>query len=93
MQVSGVPDSRGLCRAEVRGEPGLVPACFLEEKDASKQSPPPGSDPAGCPARLTGPEKILEVYLQLQRLHRSNYQVPVLTLLDIFISQAFARML
>nr|XP_023653026.1 myosin-14-like isoform X2 [Paramormyrops kingsleyae] len=75
VQVAGVPDGRGLCRAEVRGEPGLVPACFLEEKDASRQSPPPGSDPAGCPARLTGPEKILEVHRQLQRLHRSNYQI------------------
>ncbi|XP_048827167.1 restin homolog isoform X3 [Brienomyrus brachyistius] len=79
VQVAGAPDSRGLCRAEVKGESGLVPACFLEEKDARKQSPPSGSDPAGCLAWLTGPEKILEVHRQLQRLHRSNYQILPLT--------------
>ncbi|KAJ8382133.1 hypothetical protein SKAU_G00029110 [Synaphobranchus kaupii] len=76
VQVTGVPDSRGLYHAEVKGEAGLVPACFLEEKeDLNHQPLPSAASCTGSSSKLTSPEKIINLHHQLQQSHLSNYQI------------------
>ncbi|KAJ8390253.1 hypothetical protein AAFF_G00108220 [Aldrovandia affinis] len=76
VQVTGVPDSRGLYHAEVKGEAGLVPARFLEEReDLHHQTLPSAGSCVGLSSRLTSPEKIINLHHQLQQSHFSNYQI------------------
>ncbi|XP_036407702.1 rootletin-like [Megalops cyprinoides] len=76
VQVTGVPDSRGLYHAKVKGEAGLVPACFLEEKaDLHHRALPSAGNGTSLGSKLTSPEKIISFHHQLQQSHCSNYQV------------------
>ncbi|XP_034776629.2 centromere protein F-like isoform X2 [Acipenser ruthenus] len=75
VQVTGMPDSHGLYHAEVKGEVGLVPACFLEEGGGLHEVYMPRSKCASPSPRLTSPERIIHLHQQLHQSHRSNYQV------------------
>ncbi|KAG7461942.1 hypothetical protein MATL_G00196390 [Megalops atlanticus] len=76
VQVTGVPDSRGLYHAKVKGEAGLVPACFLEEReDLHHRALPSAGNCTSLDSKLTSPEKIISFHHQLQQFHCSNYQV------------------
>ncbi|XP_064199628.1 rootletin-like isoform X1 [Anguilla rostrata] len=76
VQVTGVPDSRGLYHAEVKGEAGLVPASFIEEReDLNNQVLPSAGSCSGSSSKLSSPEKIISLHQQLQQSHFSNYQV------------------
>ncbi|KAG9345490.1 hypothetical protein JZ751_008634 [Albula glossodonta] len=75
VQVTGVPDRRGLYHAEVKGEAGLVPASYLEEReDLHHQTLSSAGRSTGLSLRLTSPEKIINFHHQLQQSHFSNYQ-------------------
>ncbi|KAL4630217.1 hypothetical protein GN956_G15682 [Arapaima gigas] len=76
VQVTGLPDTRGLYHAQVDGEIGLIPARFLEEREG----PAPQTATLDCTGpgqsrRLTGPERILELHRQLQQVHCGKHQV------------------
>ncbi|XP_041128267.1 centromere-associated protein E-like [Polyodon spathula] len=75
VQVTGIPDSHGLYHAEVKGEAGLVPACFVEERGGLHEVYTPRSKCANPNPRLTSPERIIHLHQQLHQSHRSNYQV------------------
>ncbi|KAI1888297.1 hypothetical protein AGOR_G00183570 [Albula goreensis] len=76
VQVTGVPDRRGLYHAEVKGEAGLVPASYLEEReDLHHQTLSSAGRSTGLSLRLTSPEKIINFHHQLQQSHFSNYQI------------------
>ncbi|MGH0120935.1 UNVERIFIED_CONTAM: hypothetical protein FKN15_061626 [Acipenser sinensis] len=75
VQVTGMPDSHGLYHAEVKGEVGLVPACFLEEGGGLHEMYTPRSKCASPSPRLTSPERIIHLHQQLHQSHCSNYQV------------------
>ncbi|CAB1337038.1 unnamed protein product [Coregonus sp. 'balchen'] len=64
VQVTGVPDRRGLYQAEVKGEYTLVPACFLKENGRPLIVTPPC---ASLSRKLTSPEKIINLHQQLQK--------------------------
>ncbi|XP_018590918.2 uncharacterized protein LOC108924191 isoform X1 [Scleropages formosus] len=77
MQVVGLADSRGLYRAQLVGEGGLVTARFLDErKEPRPQTATSGSTSPARSPRPTGPQKILELHRQLQQVHCSSYQNP-----------------
>nr|XP_015200400.1 PREDICTED: uncharacterized protein C4orf50 homolog isoform X2 [Lepisosteus oculatus] len=76
VQVTGVPDNHGLYHAEVKGEAGLVPACLLEETEDLRQDLHPSDKQCTGPVPgLTSPERIIQLYQQMQQAHCSNYQV------------------
>ncbi|MBN3301973.1 RIMB2 protein, partial [Amia calva] len=74
VQVTGVPDSHGLYHAEVKGEVGLVPACFLIETEDLQPASPIHNKCSSPRPRLTSPERIINLHHQLKS-HCSNYQV------------------
>ncbi|XP_055744915.1 golgin subfamily B member 1-like isoform X3 [Salvelinus fontinalis] len=76
VQVTGLPDRRGMYHAEVKGESGLVPARFLEEngRPLILTSPSPERC-ASLTRKLTSPGKIINLHQQLQNTLSNSYQV------------------
>ncbi|XP_041750755.1 uncharacterized protein LOC121579871 [Coregonus clupeaformis] len=76
VQVTGLPDRRGMYHAEVKGESGLVPARFLEENGRPLILTPPSPERcASLTRKLTSPEKIINLHQQLQKTLSNSYQV------------------
>eukprot|EP00063_Salmo_salar_P093191 XP_014068026.1 PREDICTED: centromere-associated protein E-like isoform X4 [Salmo salar] len=76
VQVTGLPDRRGMYHAEVKGKSGLVPARFLEEngRPLILTSPSPERC-ASLTRKLTSPGKIINLHQQLQNTLSNSYQV------------------
>ncbi|CAB1325281.1 unnamed protein product, partial [Coregonus sp. 'balchen'] len=76
VQVTGLPDRRGMYHAEVKGEFGLVPVRFLEENGRPLILTPPSPERcASLTRKLTSPEKIINLHQQLQKTLSNSYQV------------------
>ncbi|KAJ8262107.1 hypothetical protein GJAV_G00162300 [Gymnothorax javanicus] len=86
VQVTGVPDSRGLYHAKVKGQAGLVPASFLEEKGNHQILLSAGSDLVAS-SKLIWPEKI-SLHQQLPQSDFSNFQVRVISAACIMLPSA-----